>query len=104
MFTTPLPTGEADAHHGITHPDVERTAGIEQGPGQSDQPDLNKARKSYLESFLKKEENSPKWYQKLIDAGVEQNGIQPVPLEGRTLTQYNQLFTVFFTCLLCLLP
>jgi hypothetical protein len=49
-------------------------------------------------------EKNPKWYQKLLDAGVEENGIKPVPLEQRTSTQYSNLFTVFFTCLLCLLP
>jgi hypothetical protein len=46
----------------------------------------------------------PKWYRRLLDAGVEENGIKPVPLEQRTSTQYSNLFTVFFTCLLCLLP
>lgn len=49
-------------------------------------------------------DKNPKWYQKLLDIGVEENGIKPVPLEQRTCTQYNNLFTVFFTCLLCLLP
>ena len=49
-------------------------------------------------------EKNAKWYQRLLDYGLEENGIKPVPLELRTSTQYNQLFTVFFTCLLCLLP
>ena len=49
-------------------------------------------------------EKNPKWYQKLLDLGVEENGIKPVPVELRTQTQYNNIFTVFFTCLLCLLP
>ena len=49
-------------------------------------------------------EKNPKWYQRLLDAGVEENGIKPVPLEYRTVTQYSNLFTVFFTCLLNLLP
>lgn len=49
-------------------------------------------------------DKNPKWYQKLLDAGVEENGIKPVPLDQRTSTQYSNLFTVFFTCLLCLLP
>lgn len=49
-------------------------------------------------------EKNPRWYQKLLDAGIEENGIKPVPVDQRTLTQYNNLFTVFFTCLLCLLP
>jgi hypothetical protein len=49
-------------------------------------------------------ENNPKWYQRLLDVGIEENGIKPVPVEARTNTQYNNLFTIFFTCLLCLLP
>ena len=49
-------------------------------------------------------EKNPRWYQRLLDAGVEENGIKPVPVEQRTSTQYSNLFTVFFTCLLCLLP
>ncbi|KAH6856566.1 permease for cytosine/purines, uracil, thiamine, allantoin-domain-containing protein [Chaetomium sp. MPI-CAGE-AT-0009] len=42
--------------------------------------------------------------ERLLDAGVEENGIKPVPVDQRTSTQYSNLFTVFFTCLLCLLP
>jgi hypothetical protein len=49
-------------------------------------------------------DKNPRWYQRLLDAGVEENGIKPVPVEQRTSTQYNNLFTVFFTCLLGLLP
>lgn len=49
-------------------------------------------------------EKHARWYQRLLDYGLEDNGIMPVPLELRTSTEYNQLFTVFFTCLLCLLP
>jgi len=49
-------------------------------------------------------ENNPRWYQWLLDAGVEENGIKPTPLEKRTNTNYSNLFTVFFTALLCLLP
>lgn len=49
-------------------------------------------------------EKNPGWYQRLLDAGVEENGIKPVPVEHRTSTRYLNLFTVFFTCLLCLLP
>ncbi|RBR06432.1 uncharacterized protein FIESC28_11055 [Fusarium coffeatum] len=45
-----------------------------------------------------------KWYKLLLEAGVEENGIRPVPPEGRTETQLSNLFTVFFTCLLCILP
>lgn len=47
---------------------------------------------------------NPKWYQRLLDAGVEENGIKPVPIEERTNTSYSNLFTVFFSSLLCLLP
>lgn len=49
-------------------------------------------------------ERHPKWYQRLLDAGVEENGIKPVPVEQRTVTQYSNLFTVFFASLLNLLP
>jgi hypothetical protein len=47
---------------------------------------------------------NPRWYQRLLDLGVEDNGIKPVPVEQRTLTRYNNLFTVFFTSMLCVLP
>ncbi|OIW31778.1 hypothetical protein CONLIGDRAFT_652726 [Coniochaeta ligniaria NRRL 30616] len=46
----------------------------------------------------------PKWYQRFLDTGAEENGIKPVPLSQRTNRQYSNLFTMFFTCLLCLLP
>ncbi len=49
-------------------------------------------------------EKNAKWYQRLLDVGFEENGIKPVPLEQRTATTYNNLFTIFFTSLLCLLP
>ncbi|KAF7550037.1 hypothetical protein G7046_g8145 [Stylonectria norvegica] len=45
-----------------------------------------------------------RWYQKMLNIGVEENGIRPVPTDQRAETQYNNLFTVFFTCLLCVLP
>ncbi|KPM38741.1 hypothetical protein AK830_g7817 [Neonectria ditissima] len=48
--------------------------------------------------------SNSKWYRKMLDAGVEENGIRPIPAEERTQTQFNNLFTVFFTCLLCVLP
>ncbi len=49
-------------------------------------------------------EKHPKWYQRILDTGAEENGIKPVPLSKRTNRQYSNLFTMFFTCLLCLLP
>ncbi|KAK4126144.1 hypothetical protein N657DRAFT_567802 [Parathielavia appendiculata] len=49
-------------------------------------------------------DRKPRWYRRLVDAGVEENGIMPIPLEQRISTRYSNLFTVFFTCLLCLLP
>lgn len=49
-------------------------------------------------------EKHPKWYQRFLDTGAEENGIKPVPLSQRTNRQYSNLFTMFFTCLLCLLP
>lgn len=50
------------------------------------------------------EGTNSKWYRWLRDAGVEANGIKPVPRELRTESDSNKLFTVFFTCLLCILP
>lgn len=49
-------------------------------------------------------ESNPRWYQRLLDAGVEDNGVKPVPVESRTDTRYHNLFTVFSTALLCVLP
>lgn len=49
-------------------------------------------------------EKYPRWYQRLLDAGAEENGIRPVPLAQRTNRQYSNMFTMFFTGLLCLLP
>ncbi|ERS97726.1 purine-cytosine permease [Sporothrix schenckii 1099-18] len=49
-------------------------------------------------------EKSSTWYQRLVDAGFEDNGIKPVPLEARTNTRYSNLFTIFFTSMLSLLP
>ena len=56
------------------------------------------------EVYEARPEKNARWYQHLLDSGFEENGIKPVPLESRTSTQYNQLFTVFLTGLLCLLP
>ncbi|KAF4437416.1 hypothetical protein F53441_13050 [Fusarium austroafricanum] len=44
-----------------------------------------------------------KLYQLMLDAGIEENGVRPVPPEERTQTQHNNLFTVLWTCLLCIL-
>lgn len=49
-------------------------------------------------------EKNPKWYQRILDIGVEENGIKPVPLEKRTDQRYYNLFTLMFTALLCILP
>ncbi len=54
--------------------------------------------------YKPKAEEHTHWYQRLLDVGVEENGIKPVPVEERTNTQYSNLFTVFFTGLLCILP
>lgn len=40
----------------------------------------------------------------LLNIGVEENGVQPVPPEERTDTRHSNIFTVFFTCLLSVLP
>lgn len=49
-------------------------------------------------------EKHPQWYQRILDVGVEENGIKPVPLEKRTEGRFYNLFTVMFTALMCLLP
>lgn len=49
-------------------------------------------------------EKNPRWYQKIVDVGFEENGIKPVPLEKRTDKRYWNLFTLMFTALMCLLP
>lgn len=49
-------------------------------------------------------ETNPAWYQRILDVGVEENGIKPVPLEKRTDRNFWNLFTVMFTALMCLLP
>lgn len=43
-------------------------------------------------------------WRKILGWGVEENGIIPVPLEKRTDERVFNLFTVWFTALLCLLP
>lgn len=49
-------------------------------------------------------EKNPKWYQRILDVGFEENGIKPVPVEKRTDRRFYNLFTVMFTALMCLLP
>jgi hypothetical protein len=45
----------------------------------------------------------PLWF-RVLNWGVEEGGIAPIPVEKRTDTRYVNLFTVWFTALLCLLP
>lgn len=49
-------------------------------------------------------EKGPQWYQRIIDVGVEENGIMPVPIEQRTQKRYWNLGTVMCSALLNLLP
>jgi hypothetical protein len=56
------------------------------------------------EVYDKNEATNSRWYKWLLRAGVEGNGIKPVPRDLRTEGSTNKLFTVFFTCLLCILP
>ncbi|KAL0472296.1 hypothetical protein QR685DRAFT_231759 [Neurospora intermedia] len=93
--------------HGIVFQDIERTAGEEDDGKDKDQaetsarfgslcwPNFSSTMKEGDADDNRSKKGNPTWYQKLIDAGIEENGIQPVPLQGRTSTQYNQLFTVF---------
>lgn len=49
-------------------------------------------------------EKNPKWYQRILDVGVEENGIRPVPLEQRTQKRYWNLGTLMCSALINLLP
>jgi hypothetical protein len=49
------------------------------------------------------DEKKPLWF-RVLNWGVEEGGIAPIPVEKRTDTRYVNLFTVWFTALLCLLP
>ena len=53
------------------------------------------------ESFEAKQK--PLWF-RVLNWGVEEGGIEPVPAEKRKDPRYINLFTVWFTALLCLLP
>jgi hypothetical protein len=90
----------------VDAPTIERDADREQGREQ------NKHTSGFVSLLTVEDgvvykpeaEEHTRWYQRLLDAGIEENGIKPVPIEKRTNTQYNNLFTVFFTGLLCILP
>lgn len=85
--------------------DVEKQAHVSQTQPQASRGDfLSFLRVKQGEVYEIDAEKNPKWYQRLLDAGAEENGIKPVPLAQRTNTQYSNMFTMFFTCLLCLLP
>lgn len=56
------------------------------------------------EVYENQPEKNPKWYQRIIDFGVEENGIKPVPVVQRTDKRYWNLFTVMCSALLNLLP
>ncbi|CAN8102725.1 unnamed protein product [Discula destructiva] len=56
------------------------------------------------ETYESRPEKNSQWYQRILDIGVEENGIKPVPLDKRTDKRYYNLFTVMFTALLCILP
>jgi hypothetical protein len=45
----------------------------------------------------------PLW-NRILNWGVEEVGITPIPLTRRTDTRYFNLFTMWFTALLCPLP
>ena len=45
----------------------------------------------------------PFWF-RVLNWGVEEGGIAPIPVQKRIDRRYVNLFTVWFTALLCLLP
>lgn len=56
------------------------------------------------EVYKSHSEKNPKWYQRILDFGVEENGIKPVPIEQRTEKRYWNLCTLMCSALLNLLP
>jgi hypothetical protein len=92
-------THEKDA---ASHGDLEKQAPAHSGEREHGIRSILHVKKG--EVYEIHAERHPKWYQRLLDHGVEENGVKPVPIELRTNRQYNNIFTVFFTCLLCLLP
>ncbi|KAJ3509443.1 hypothetical protein NM208_g15668 [Fusarium decemcellulare] len=83
---------------------IENDLEANRGPHQPSQANGNSGVLDAVASSKQVKDTPLRWYRKVLDAGVEENGIRPVPPEERTQTQYSNLFTVFFTCLLCVLP
>src|ERR1700709_2627234 len=102
METSSLSSRDGD---GVPVQDVEKQA---QATETNHQPRssglLSLVRVNDGEVYESAPEKRPKWYQRFLHTGAEENGIKPVPLSQRTNRQYSNLFTMFFTCLLCLLP
>lgn len=75
----------------------------------NDNQDLEKHGRSRDDAVTTRDEQDsvkqrrPLWW-RVLNYGVETGGIAPVPLERRTDTRVVNLFTVWFTMLLCLLP
>lgn len=89
----------------VPSPDVEKQQSHQAAPKQSLRTRIvDFFRLEEGEVYRAHSEKNPKWYQRILDAGAEENGVKPVPVDQRTKTQYNNMFTVFFTALLCLLP
>jgi hypothetical protein len=82
-----------------------KMAAIEHSPEMGSDTYVEK-RRSDMESCEEESlEAKPKslWF-RVLNWGVEEGGIAPIPVEKRTDRRYINLFTVWFTALLCLLP
>ena len=91
--------------HGDRHLDLEKQAAAPEHEKQRAQPRLVSLLAVEEGVVYKAQpETQSRWYRRLLGVGFEENGIKPVPREDRTNTSYNNLFTVLFTGLLCLLP
>lgn len=94
-------------HHPVVESDIEKqavvtdsaAAGSAQASSSTDHSLI--AENDRDDEVLKK--RSALW-RRVLGWGVEENGIVPVPLEKRLDERVANLFTVWFTALLCLLP
>lgn len=77
---------------------------VQQGQYQKHGRFFSMLKVGHGEVYESQPEKNPKWYQKILDFGVEENGIKPVPIEQRTQKRYLDLCTVMCSALLNLLP
>lgn len=57
-----------------------------------------------LESESRSFDGKPAWWKKILSLGVEERGIQPVPVEERTDDRFVNVFSIWFTMSINCLP